>query len=59
MSPRRWFLVAVSLAAALGVSGWVVGSNGPEGGWPLRLYYRAGIAPAPGDPGAGEQARSA
>ena len=41
MSPTRWFLVAVSFAAALGVSVWVVVSGWPQGGGGVSLPVRA------------------
>ena len=41
MSPTRWFLVAVSFAAALGVSVWVVVSSWPQGGGGVSLPFRA------------------
>jgi uncharacterized protein (TIRG00374 family) len=41
MSPTRWFLVALSFAAALGVSVWVVVSSWPEVGGSMALPLRA------------------
>ena len=41
MSPGRWFLVALSFAAALGVSAWVVVSSWPQAGGSMALPLRA------------------
>lgn len=41
MSPTRWFLVALSFAAALGVSVWVVASSWPQAGGSMALPLRA------------------
>ena len=41
MSPLRWFLVALSFAAALGVSAWVVVSSWPQTGGSMTLPLRA------------------
>ena len=41
MSPRHWFLVALSFAAALGVSAWVIVSSWPRGGGSHALPLRA------------------
>ena len=41
MSPRHWFLVALSFAAALGVSAWVIVSSWPSGGRSHALPLRA------------------
>jgi uncharacterized protein (TIRG00374 family) len=41
MSPLRWFLVALSFAAALGVSAWVVVTSWPQTGGSMTLPLRA------------------
>ena len=41
MTPLRWLLVLVSLAAAAGVALWVIRSHWPEGGVPLGLSWWA------------------
>ncbi|MFL5560913.1 MAG: flippase-like domain-containing protein [Gemmatimonadaceae bacterium] len=41
MSPLRWLLIALSFAAALGVSAWVVVSSWPQAGGSMSLPLRA------------------